>query len=49
MEHGERLRTPLLGACPRIGIFSQIEVFLKNKHSHVGDIEVYAYLRVLFL
>ncbi len=28
----------LLGGCPRIGIFSQIEVLQKNKHSHILDI-----------
>ena len=27
-----------LGGCPRIGIYSQIEVFWKNKHSHIVDI-----------
>jgi hypothetical protein len=37
-----------LGACPRIGISSQIEKFSKNKHSHMYDIGVYAYLRALF-
>jgi hypothetical protein len=32
------LRHPSLGGCPRIGIFSQIEAFWKNKHSHIYDI-----------
>jgi hypothetical protein len=27
-----------LGAYPRIGILFKIEVFLKNKHSHITDI-----------
>jgi len=27
-----------LGGCPRIAIFSQIEAFSKNKHSHMCDI-----------
>jgi len=29
-----------LGGCPRIGISSQIEVFRKNKHSHIFNIGV---------
>jgi hypothetical protein len=36
------------GAYPRIGISSQIEKFSKNKHSHICDIGVCAYLRALF-
>jgi len=38
----------LLRGCPRIGILFKIEELLKNKHSHICDIGVYAYLRVLF-
>ena len=38
----------LLGACPRIGILFKIEAFTENKHSHIYDIGVYAYLRALF-
>ena len=37
-----------LGACPRIGILFKIEKFLKNTHSHIVDIGVFAYLRALF-
>jgi hypothetical protein len=43
--HADKNQNRLLslpGACPRISIFIQIEVFRKNKHSHIGDIEVYA-------
>jgi hypothetical protein len=36
------------GGCPRIDISSQIEAFRKNKHSHMFDIGVFAYLRALF-
>jgi len=28
----------ILGGYPRIGIFSQIEAFSKNKHRHIVDI-----------
>jgi len=38
-----------LRGCLRISIFTQIAVIRKNKRSHVGDIEVCAYLRALFL
>ena len=31
-------RTVSLGGCPRIGVFSQIEAFSKNKHRHIVDI-----------
>ena len=37
-----------LGACPRIGILFKIEKFLKNTHSHIDGIGVFAYLRALF-
>jgi hypothetical protein len=37
-----------LGACPRIGILFKIKAFIKNKHSHIYDIGVYAYLRASF-
>jgi len=33
------------GGCPRIGIFSQIEVFGKNKHSDIGDITSIIFLK----
>jgi hypothetical protein len=36
------------GACPRIGILFKIEAFLENKHRHIVNIGVYAYLRALF-
>lgn len=32
------------GACPRRGIFSQVEPFLKKKRKRIRDIGVYAYL-----
>jgi hypothetical protein len=34
-----------LGACPRIDIFSQIEAFQKNKHSHIDDIASIIFLK----
>jgi hypothetical protein len=37
-----------LGGCPGIGIWVKIEKFPENKHSHIVDIGVYAYLRALF-
>jgi hypothetical protein len=37
-----------LGACPRIGIWVKIEKFSQNKHSHIVDIGIFAYLRALF-
>ena len=37
-----------LGACPRIGVLVKIEKFSQNKHSHITDIGIFAYLRALF-
>jgi hypothetical protein len=35
-----------LGACPRTGILSKIEAFLKNKHSHIADITSIVFLEI---
>ncbi len=37
-----------LGGRPRISIYSQIEVFRKNKRSHIGNIDVYAICKHYF-
>jgi len=37
-----------LGAYPRIGVLFKTEAFWENKHRHIVNIGVYAYLRALF-
>ncbi len=39
------LNSLLLGACPRISILFKIEVFQKNKHSHIRDIASIIFLK----
>jgi hypothetical protein len=34
-----------LGGCPRIGIFSQIEAFVKNMHRHIVNIPSIIFLK----